>query len=136
MYVACVLTVAGLTWFVLIQRHGRKLAAAGQAAPELAAGGAQPSRAGVTGTDGALTEAIVPSGTAAGAAPDAAGAAPDDKASSAAATPDMEPASVAATPDKPGMKRASAAATPDMEPASAGDADGDGDAKDTAAQTG
>ena len=109
MYVACLLTVAGLTWFVLIQRHGRKLAAAGQAAPELAAGGAQPSRAGATGTEGALTEAIVPSGAAAGEAPDA-----------AAATPDNE--------------RASAAATPDMERASAGDADGD--AKDTAAQTG
>ena len=61
MYVACVLTVAGLTWFVLIQRHGRKLAAAGQAAPELAAGGAQPTYAGAT-DDGAPTEAIVPGG--------------------------------------------------------------------------
>ena len=50
MYVACVLTVAGATWFVLVQRRGRKLAAAGLAAPELAAGGAQPSRAGATPT--------------------------------------------------------------------------------------
>jgi prolipoprotein diacylglyceryl transferase len=150
MYVACVLTVAGLTWFALVQRHGRTLAAAGQAAPELAAGGAQPSRAGVTGTDGALTEAVVPGGAAGGEAPDATGPAPDDKAAGAAATPDTatpdtERAGAAATPDRtpdnatpdtatPDTERASAAATPDMEPASAGDADGD--AKDTAAQTG
>ena len=60
MYVACVLTVAGLAWFVFIQRRGRRAVAAGRTAPELAAGGAQPSRVGATDADGALTEAIVP----------------------------------------------------------------------------
>ena len=60
MYVACVLTVAGLAWFVFIQRRGRRAVAAGRTAPELAAGGAQPSRVGATDADGALAEAIVP----------------------------------------------------------------------------
>jgi prolipoprotein diacylglyceryl transferase len=60
MYVACVLTVAGLAWFVIIQRRARRAVAAGRTAPELAAGGAQPSRVGATDADGALTEAIVP----------------------------------------------------------------------------
>ena len=60
MYVACILTVAGLAWFVFIQRRGRRAVAAGRTAPELAAGGAQPSRVGATDADGALTEAIVP----------------------------------------------------------------------------
>jgi prolipoprotein diacylglyceryl transferase len=64
MYVACVLTVAGLAWFALIQRRGRRAVAAGRTAPELAAGGAQPGRVGATDADGALTEAIVPAGPA------------------------------------------------------------------------
>ena len=95
MYVACVLTVAGLTWFVLIQRRGRKLAAAGQAAPELAAGGAQPSRAGAT-DDGTPAEAIVPGradavdGTpvAGDTEPDAAATPADEQSASADATAD------------------------------------------------
>jgi len=62
MYVACVLTVAGGTWFAAIQRHGRRAVAAGRPYPELAAGGAQPSRVGATDADGAVTEAIVPPG--------------------------------------------------------------------------
>ena len=60
MYVACVLTVAAGTWFVLIQRRGRRAVAAGRPYPELAAGGAQPSRVGATDADGAVTEAIIP----------------------------------------------------------------------------
>ena len=44
-YVACTLTVAGLAWFAVVQRRGRRMAAAGLPAPELAAGGAGPERA-------------------------------------------------------------------------------------------
>ena len=69
MYVACVLTVAGLAWFALIQRRGRRAVAAGRTAPELAAGGAQPGRVGATDADGALTEAIVPASPAGPAGP-------------------------------------------------------------------
>ena len=95
MYVACVLTVAGLTWFVLIQRRGRKLAAAGHAAPELAAGGAQPSQAGAT-DDGTRAEAIVPGGAdavdgtpvAGDTEPDAAATPADEQSASADATAD------------------------------------------------
>jgi len=95
MYVAYVLTAAGLTWFVLIQRHGRKLAAAGQAAPELAAGGAQPTYAGATDADGAPTEAIVPghigadeTSAAGNAGPGAETTSPDGQSASADATAD------------------------------------------------
>ncbi len=62
MYVACVLAVAGGTWFAAIQRRGRRAVAAGRPYPELAAGGAQASRVGATDADGAVTEAIVPAG--------------------------------------------------------------------------
>ena len=90
MYVACVLTVAGLAWFVLIQRRGRRAVAAGRTAPELAAGGAQPSRVGATDADGALTEATVPADPAdpAAAAPggEASGTAPAGEAANATAT--------------------------------------------------
>jgi len=102
MYVACVLTVAGATWFVLVQRRGRKLAAAGLAAPELAAGGAQPSRAGATDADGARTGAAGPAGPATDVAPGA------EPASAAAAAPGGEPASADA---------AGSDAVPDGEPA-------------------
>jgi hypothetical protein len=95
MYVACVLTVAGLTWFVLVQRRGRKRAAAGLPAPELAAGGAQPTYAGAT-DDGAPSEATVPGGAdavdgtpAAGdTEPDAETTPADEQSASADATAD------------------------------------------------
>jgi prolipoprotein diacylglyceryl transferase len=153
MYVACVLTVAGLTWFVLVQRRGRKLAAAGKAAPELAAGGAQPSQVGATDSDGALTEAIVPDGATAEEMPATAeempataeempataDGAPDEAAASAGKAADEEPATTEATADEePETARAA-----DQEPANADpttDREPDGsakdDAKDTAAQTG
>jgi prolipoprotein diacylglyceryl transferase len=159
MYVACVLTVAGLTWFVLVQRHGRKLAAEGKAAPELAAGGAQPSRAGATDSEGALTEAIVPGaaeapgtaadetpGAAADETPGAAGGAQDAaiaEAGTADAAPDGEPVSAeAAAAPEPASASEPVAAAPagGDEAAPDGDApDGaapDGAAKDAAAQTG
>ena len=157
MYVACVLTVAGLTWFVLVQRHGRKLAAEGKAAPELAAGGAQPSRAGATDSEGALTEAIVPSGAAAAEAPGTAaaetpGAAADeisgepegasDTANATAeapdAAPDGEPASAETTaaPEPASASEPVAAAPADNDEAAPDEAAPDGDAKDAAAQTG
>jgi prolipoprotein diacylglyceryl transferase len=159
MYVACVLTIAGLTWFVLVQRHGRKLAAEGKAAPELAAGGAQPSRAGATDSEGALTEAIVPSaagapgtaadetpGAAADETPGAVGGAQDAanaEAGTAGAAPNGEPVSAEATAaPEPASASEPVAAAPagGDEAAPDGDApDGaapDGDAKDAAAQTG
>ncbi len=71
MYVACVLTVAGATWFAVVQRRGRRAVAAGRPYPELAAGGAQPSRVGATDADGAVTEAIVPAGPEEAAAAEA-----------------------------------------------------------------
>jgi prolipoprotein diacylglyceryl transferase len=149
MYVACVLTVAGLTWFVLIQRHGRKLAAAGKAAPELAAGGAQPSQVGATDPDGALTEAIVPSGAAAEEVPATTDDPPDEGAGStgkavdgelapAAAPAEEEPETATAVAQEPAPADMTAA----QESASTGaDEDADevpasADAKDTAAQTG
>ncbi len=158
MYVACVLTVAGLTWFVLVQRHGRKLAAEGKAAPELAAGGAQPSRAGATDSEGALTEAIIPSAAAAGGAPGTAadgapGAAADETPGAAGGAQDAANAEAGTTNAAPGGEPASAEATAAPEPASASEpvaaapaggdeaappaeAAPDGDAKDPAAQTG
>jgi prolipoprotein diacylglyceryl transferase len=58
LYVACVLTVAGATWFYLIQRRGRRRAIKGLPTPELAAGNAQPRyQARLAVTDGVLTEA-------------------------------------------------------------------------------
>jgi prolipoprotein diacylglyceryl transferase len=158
MYVACVLTVAGLTWFVLVQRHGRKLAAEGKAAPELAAGGAQPSRAGATDSEGALTEAIVPSGAAAGEAPataadetpGAAGGAQGaanaeggtDAANAEAGTTDAaadgEPASAEApaAPEPASASAPVAAAPAGADEVAPDEAAPDGDAKDAAAQTG
>jgi prolipoprotein diacylglyceryltransferase len=56
MYVAIGLTVVGAVWFYLIQRRGRRRVIAGQPAPELAAGNAQPSYQ-ARDTDGVLTEA-------------------------------------------------------------------------------
>jgi prolipoprotein diacylglyceryl transferase len=157
MYVACVLTVAGLTWFVLVQRHGRKLAAEGKAAPELAAGGAQPSRAGATDSEGALTEAIVPSGAPADEAPGTAadetpGAAADEISGEPEGAPDAANATAEAPDAAPDGEPATAEATAAPEPASASEPvaaapAGDdeaapaeaapaGDAKDAAAQTG
>jgi hypothetical protein len=142
MYVACVLTVAGLTWFVLVQRRGRKLAAAGKAAPELAAGGAQPSQVGATDSDGALTEAIVPGGATAEEVPAAADGAPDEAAASAGKAADEEPATADEEPSTSDEEPETARAA-DQEPANADrttDREPDGsakdDAKDTAAQTG
>ena len=96
MYVACVLAVAGGTWFVLIQRRGRRAVAAGRPYPELAAGGAQASRVGATDADGAVTEAIVPAGpeeaVAAEAPPAVADSAVADSAGSAATAAGSEEA--------------------------------------------
>jgi prolipoprotein diacylglyceryl transferase len=149
MYVACVLTVAGLTWFVLVQRHGRKLAAEGKAAPELAAGGAQPSRAGATDSEGAFTEAIVPSGAAAGEAPataadetpGAAGGAQgaaNAEAGTTDAAADGEPASAEApaAPEPASASAPVAAAPAGADEVAPDEAAPDGDAKDAAAQTG
>ena len=121
MYVACVLTVAGLTWFVLVQRHGRKLAAEGKAAPELAAGGAQPSRAGATDSEGALTEAIVPSAVAAEAPGTAADEAPGTAADETpAAAADETPAAAGGAQDAANAEAGTTTdAAPDGEPASA-----------------
>jgi prolipoprotein diacylglyceryl transferase len=44
MYVACALTLAGLSWFAVVQRLGRRKEAAGLWAPELAASGAGAQR--------------------------------------------------------------------------------------------
>jgi prolipoprotein diacylglyceryl transferase len=81
MYVACVLTVAGLVWFYLIQRRGRRRVIAGVPAPELATGNAQPSYQGRDAA-GVLSEA---------------GAAADSEAEPAAGTP-------VGTPDTPGSE--------------------------------
>lgn len=90
MYVACALTVAGATWFALIQRRGRRRAAAGLPAPELAAGHAQPGYlARDTQADGVLTEA--------GAAADAEPAQTAD----GTATPEAEPENAGAEKAEP-----------------------------------
>ena len=62
MYVACVLTVAGLAWFVLIQRRGRRGGGgrAGRPRPSWRRAARSPAGSGATDADGALTEAIVP----------------------------------------------------------------------------
>jgi prolipoprotein diacylglyceryl transferase len=58
MYVAIGLTVVGSVWFYLIQRRNRRRVIAGQPAPELAAGNAQPRyQARKDQADGVLTEA-------------------------------------------------------------------------------
>jgi prolipoprotein diacylglyceryl transferase len=152
MYVACVLTVAGLVWFVLIQRHGRKLAAAGKAAPELAAGGAQPSQVGATDSDGALTEAAGSTGQAADEAPAPAADPADEEPATTeavAAVADEEPGTAAAAAQEPASTDMTASQEPasteadedvDEAPASAdkdaGEAPAGADAKETAAQTG
>ncbi|MBV9796255.1 MAG: prolipoprotein diacylglyceryl transferase [Actinobacteria bacterium] len=85
MYVAIGLTLVGATWFYLIQRRGRRRVIAGQPAPELAAGNAQPSyQARIAQSDGVLAEA---------AAADDAGAEP--------AAGDAEPEPAAGTADEP-----------------------------------
>ncbi|HEX4254374.1 MAG TPA: prolipoprotein diacylglyceryl transferase [Streptosporangiaceae bacterium] len=88
MYVAIGLTLAGLAWFVIIQRRGHRRAAAGLPAAELAAGNAQPGYlARDTQADGVLSEA---------------GAAADD--------PEAEPAAGASTADQPETAETSEAA--------------------------
>ena len=62
MYVACTLTVAGLAWFAVVQRRGRRKAAAGLPAPELAAGGAGPERA-ITETPAAHHDRVLRRGS-------------------------------------------------------------------------
>ena len=62
MYVACTLTVAGLAWFAVVQRRGRRKAAAGLPAPELAAGGAGPERA-ITETPAARHDRVLRRGS-------------------------------------------------------------------------
>jgi prolipoprotein diacylglyceryltransferase len=62
MYVACTLTVAGLAWFAVVQRRGRRMASAGLSAPELAAGGAGPERA-ITETPAARHDRVLRRGS-------------------------------------------------------------------------
>ena len=62
MYVACTLMVTGLAWFAVVQRRGRRMAAAGLPAPELAAGGAGPERA-ITETPAARHDRVLRRGS-------------------------------------------------------------------------
>jgi prolipoprotein diacylglyceryl transferase len=91
LYVACILTLAGATWFYLIQRRGRRRVIEGLPAPELAAGNAQPSyQARIAQSDGVLSEAA------------AAGDAAPEPAAGSADAPETEDAPETAAPETAG----------------------------------